>query len=34
MSSGSGMATPPLDPQVSGPLRVREFLTGIGSTSK
>jgi nucleoside-diphosphate-sugar epimerase len=34
MSSGSGLATPPLDPSVSGPLRVREFLTGIGSTSK
>ena len=25
-----GAATPPLDPKSSGPLRVREFLTGIG----
>jgi UDP-glucose 4-epimerase len=34
MSAGDGLPTPPLDPATSGPLRVREILTGIGSTSK
>lgn len=34
MSSGSGIPTPPLDPRTSGPLRIRELLTGIGRTSK
>jgi UDP-glucose 4-epimerase len=28
---GSGAETPPLDPQAGGPLRVREFLTGVGA---
>jgi len=27
----AGMPTPPLDPSAGGPLRVREFLTGVGS---
>jgi UDP-glucose 4-epimerase len=30
MAKGEGAKTPPLDPATSGPLRVREFLTGIG----
>ena len=30
----AGLPTPPLDPQTSGPLRIREVLTGIGQTSK
>ena len=30
ISKGAGAATPPLDPATSGPLRAREFLTGIG----
>ena len=30
----AGLETPPLDPSVSGPLRIREVLTGIGQTSK
>jgi nucleoside-diphosphate-sugar epimerase len=30
----AGLATPPLDPGTSGPLRIREVLTGIGQTSK
>ena len=30
MSRSDGMATPPLDPQTTKPLRVREILTGIG----
>jgi len=34
MSSGSGIPTPPLDPRTSGPLRIRELLTGVGRTSK
>ena len=37
-STGSARAPasrhPPLDPQTSGPLRIREVLTGIGQTSK
>jgi hypothetical protein len=31
---GAGLNTPPLDPATSGPLRVRELLTGIGHTSR
>jgi UDP-glucose 4-epimerase len=34
MRAGSGLETPPLDPQTSGPMRVRELLTGIGRTSR
>jgi UDP-glucose 4-epimerase len=34
MREGAGLETPPLDPATSGPLRVREVLTGIGQTSK
>jgi nucleoside-diphosphate-sugar epimerase len=30
----AGLATPPLDPGTSGPLRIRELLTGVGQTSK
>jgi nucleoside-diphosphate-sugar epimerase len=30
---GAGHPTPPLDPATSGPLRVREILTGVGWTS-
>ncbi|HEX2105642.1 MAG TPA: NAD-dependent epimerase/dehydratase family protein [Solirubrobacteraceae bacterium] len=32
--AGAGHPTPPLDPATSGPLRVREILTGVGRTSK
>lgn len=31
MREGAGVATPPLDPRTSGPARVREILTGVGS---
>ena len=31
---GAGLNTPPLDPQTSGPLRIRELLTGVGQTSR
>lgn len=34
MREGAGGPTPPLDPATGGPARVREVLTGIGSTSK
>jgi UDP-glucose 4-epimerase len=34
MRAGAGHPTPPLDPATSGPLRVREVLTGVGRTSK
>jgi nucleoside-diphosphate-sugar epimerase len=34
LREGAGLDTPPLDPRVSGPLRVRELLTGVGSTSR
>ena len=34
MRDRSGADTPPLAPGTSGPLRVRELLTGIGRTSK
>ena len=30
----AGLSTPPLDPSTSGPLRIRELLTGVGQTSK
>jgi nucleoside-diphosphate-sugar epimerase len=30
LRDGSGVETPPLAPGTSGPLRVREFLTGVG----
>jgi hypothetical protein len=30
MREGAGLPTPPLDSSTSGPLRIREFLTGIG----
>jgi nucleoside-diphosphate-sugar epimerase len=30
MRNGSGVETPPLAPETSGPLRVRELVTGIG----
>jgi nucleoside-diphosphate-sugar epimerase len=33
ISGGAGIATPPLDPSTSGPLRVRELLTGLGQRS-
>jgi hypothetical protein len=31
MRDGSGVETPPLAPETSGPLRVRELVTGIGA---
>jgi nucleoside-diphosphate-sugar epimerase len=31
MREGAGTPTPPLDPATSGPARVREILTGVGS---
>lgn len=31
---GAGLDTPPLDPATSGPLRIRELLTGVGQTSR
>ena len=31
---GAGLDTPPLAPGTSGPLRIREVLTGVGQTSK
>lgn len=30
LRTGAGEATPPLDPKIGGPLRVRELMTGIG----
>jgi hypothetical protein len=30
MRNGSGVETPPLDPAAGGPMRVREFVTGVG----
>lgn len=32
LRTGRGMATPPLDPSRSGPLRIRELVTGVGGT--
>jgi UDP-glucose 4-epimerase len=34
MRDGSGVDTPPLAPGTSGPMRVREVLTGVGRTSR
>jgi UDP-glucose 4-epimerase len=34
LHDGAGHPTPPLDPGTSGPLRVRELLTGVGRTSR
>jgi UDP-glucose 4-epimerase len=34
LREGEGLATPPLDPQESGPLRVRELTTGVGGSDK
>jgi UDP-glucose 4-epimerase len=34
MRDRSGADTPPLRPDAGGPLRVRELLTGLGSTSR
>jgi UDP-glucose 4-epimerase len=34
LRDGAGHPTPPLDPSTSGPLRVREVLTGVGRTSR
>jgi nucleoside-diphosphate-sugar epimerase len=34
MRERAGAPTPPLDPSTSGPARVREFLTGVGSSSE
>ena len=31
---GAGLETPPLDPDTSGPLRVREIVTGVGSAPR
>ena len=31
MREGAGLDTPPLEPGGAGPLRAREFLSGIGS---
>ena len=31
---GAGLETPPLDPATSGPMRIREVLTGVGQTSR
>ncbi len=33
MRDGSGVDTPPLDPDAGGPFRVREFLSGVGAKS-
>jgi nucleoside-diphosphate-sugar epimerase len=30
MRAPAGLPTPPLDPRAGGPLRLREFLTGVG----
>ena len=34
MRRSEGIDTPPLSPRTGGPLRIREFLTGIGRTSR
>ncbi|MGI8594747.1 MAG: hypothetical protein ACR2ML_10360 [Solirubrobacteraceae bacterium] len=34
MRASEGVETPPLSPRTGGPLRIREFLTGIGRTSR
>lgn len=33
MGEGAGQDSPPLDPSTSGPLRIRELLTGLGGRS-
>jgi UDP-glucose 4-epimerase len=33
LRDGSGVDTPPLAPRTSGPLRVRELMTGVGQRS-
>jgi hypothetical protein len=30
LREGAGLDTPPLSPKTSGPLRIRELLTGVG----
>ncbi len=34
MRESDGVDTPPLSPRSGGPLRIREFLTGVGRTSR
>ena len=34
MRRGDGLDTAPLQPGGAGPLRVREFLTGVGARSR
>lgn len=34
MREGAGYATPPLAPQTSGPLRIREVVTGVGAAPR
>lgn len=34
LRDGAGIQTPPLDPAGSGPLRIREFMTGVGGVDK
>jgi UDP-glucose 4-epimerase len=34
LGDGAGMQTPPLDPAGSGPLRAREFATGLGADDR
>jgi len=34
MRRSEGAETPPLSPRTGGPLRIREFLTGVGRTSR
>jgi len=34
MRRGDGMATAPLAPSGAGPLRIREFLSGVGARSR
>jgi len=34
MRESAGLQTPPLDPSTGGPMRIREVLTGVGSTSR
>ena len=34
LREGAGAPTPPLDAKAGGPLRARELLTGVGSSSR
>ena len=34
LKHSDGLETPPLDPATSGPMRMRELLTGVGSTDR